>query len=57
MKYNVEIIETLVHTVEIEANSPEEAESKVREMYRKGDIVLSADNHIDTQFQVISLSK
>ena len=53
MRYNVEISETLARTVEVEANSAEEAESKVREMYRKGAIVLSADDHIDTQFEVI----
>ena len=53
MKYNVEIIETLARSVEVEANTSEEAESNVREMYRKGAIVLSADDHIDTQFEVI----
>ena len=53
MRYNVEISETLARTVEVEANSAEEAESNVREMYRKGAIVLSAEDHIDTQFEVI----
>ena len=53
MKYNVEISETLARTLEVEASSAEEAESKVREMYRSGAIVLSAEDHIDTRFEVI----
>ena len=54
MDYNVEISEMLARTVAVKANSEEEAESKARQMYCNGAIVLSADDHIVTQFGVVS---
>ena len=42
MKYKVEIEEILRRTIEIEAESPSEAEDKVKVLYRACDIVLDA---------------
>ena len=50
MKWNVEITETLQTSVEIEAESAEDAEKQARNMYRRGDIVLDATNHVDVAF-------
>ena len=43
-KYNVTITETLLRTVEVEAESEEDARAKVEELYDNCDIVLSADD-------------
>ncbi|MBK9246969.1 MAG: DpnD/PcfM family protein [Ignavibacteria bacterium] len=48
--FKIEVIETLSRTIEIEANSMDEAYSKVREMYRDEEIVLDSDDYIDTEF-------
>jgi hypothetical protein len=54
MKYKVEIEETLLRTVEIEAESAADAETKVRQLYRNEEIVLSADDFTgDTLFRVV----
>ena len=50
VKWNVEITETLQTSVEIEAESAEDAEKQARNMYRRGDIVLDATNHVDVAF-------
>lgn len=42
MKYQVEIEEILRRTIDIEAESPSEAEDKVRALYRACEIVLDA---------------
>lgn len=44
MKYKVNIEELLSRIVEVEADSDEEAEEKVREMYRNEEIVLDAED-------------
>lgn len=48
--FKIEVIETLSRTIEIEANSMDEAYSKVQEMYRDEEIVLDSDDYIDTEF-------
>lgn len=53
MKYIVEITETLQKAVEIDAESDSEAEEFVRQMYDAGELVLDADNHVDTEFDVV----
>ena len=50
--YNVEITETLQKTVSVKAKSPDEAESKVREAYRREEYVLDAGDHTGTDFAV-----
>lgn len=50
-KYNVKITETLVRSVETEADSYEEAEDKVRELYDDCSIVLDASDFEDVYFE------
>lgn len=45
-KYNIEITETLQKTVTVEAESPEQAMSKVRAAYGDGSIVLGGDDMV-----------
>ena len=52
MKWAVEITETLQMSVEIEAESAEDAERQARSMYRRGDIVLDASDYVDVAFDV-----
>ena len=47
MVYKIEIIETLSKTVEIEA------EDEVERMYNDEEVVLTADNHTNTEFELI----
>jgi len=53
MKYMVEIVETLSKTVEVEADSEQEAYSKVEADYADETIVLDDTNFIDTVFTVL----
>ena len=53
MKYHFEIIETLSRTVEIEAESPQEAYTKGRNLYRECEIILDADDFIDVEFKIL----
>ncbi len=46
MKYKVEIEEILRRTKEVEAASKDEAETKVHQLYRDCEIVLTADDFI-----------
>lgn len=52
-KFNVEILETLSKLIEVEAETKEDAISKVREMYFKSEIVLSADEFVDSDFKIL----
>ena len=52
MKCFVEITETLQRVIEVEAKSEAAAERDVRERYRKGEIVLDGDDHVETEFNV-----
>lgn len=52
MKYNVTIQETLARTVLVEAGSLLDAESTARKLYRNGNIVLCADDYIDTIYRI-----
>ena len=54
MKYTVEITETLQKSIEVEASSPEEAESLIRQQYDREEIVLDADSYISTEIQTIN---
>lgn len=54
MKYKVEITEILQRTVEVEAKDEDEAYKIVKDMYRNEEIVLSADDYIDTKIEVLS---
>ena len=49
-KYRVTITETLATSVEIEAESESEAMDIAEEQYHNEDIVLTAENYVDTDF-------
>ena len=51
MKWAVEITETLQTSVEIEAESAEDAETQARNLYRRGDVVLDASDYVDVVFE------
>lgn len=55
MKYIVQVSETLVHRVEIEADSDEQAKEQVKNGYYNGDIVLTANDYVDgsVQFEIV----
>ena len=52
MKYKVNVEELLSRTVEVEADSENEAEDKVREMYMNEDIVLDASDFQSVEYFV-----
>lgn len=52
MKYKVNVEELLSRIVEVEADSDEEAEEKVREMYMNEDIVLDASDFQSVEYFV-----
>ena len=52
-KYYVDIIETLIKQVELEAGSPEEAERIVRDQYRNGKIELDYRDFFDWETVVV----
>lgn len=53
-KYAVEITETLQKQVIIEANSYEEAQLMAKQKYDDEEISLNENDHVDTEFRVIS---
>lgn len=52
-KYNVEIEETLARIIEIEAENEDEAYMKVKKLYKKCEIVLTAEDFIDVEISVL----
>ena len=56
MKYIVQVSELLCHRVEVEANSREEAKTKVENEYYNNNLVLTADDYVDgsVQFEILS---
>ena len=56
MKYIVQISETLVKRVEVEADNYEEARYKVENDYYNNDIESTADDYVDgsVQFEIVS---
>lgn len=53
MLYTVEITETLQRQIPVEASCPEEAVRQIKTQYKKSDIVLSAEDYVDTEFNVL----
>ena len=49
--YKIEVKETLSRIIEIEAKSNDEAILKVKEMYKKEEIVLSSDDFVTTEIE------
>lgn len=52
-KYTVAIVEKLIRRVEVEAESPDEAERIVARKYANEEIVLNADDYAYTQFEYV----
>lgn len=52
MKYKVNVEELLSRIIEVEADSDEEAEEKVREMYRNEEIVFDASDFQSVEYFV-----
>ena len=50
--FQVEIVETLARTINIEANTEDEAHAIVKQRYRNCEIILSADDFADVDFVV-----
>lgn len=50
--FKIEVKETLSRIIEIEANSEEEAFSKIQDVYNKGEIVLDAKDCVETEFLI-----
>ena len=53
-KYNVTIVETLKKTVEVEAESPEEANQLVTDEWYSGEHILDADRFDGVEFESIT---
>lgn len=52
-KYDFNIIETLARVVTIEAETLEEAEEKIRDMYNNEEIVLDSSDFQDTNIEIL----
>ena len=53
-KFIIEITETLQRQVEVEADSEEDAIYKIRNQYKKEDIVLDESDYVNTQFEILA---
>ncbi len=52
-KYQVEITETLLRIIEVEAENENDAVSKIKDLYRKEEIVLDSSNdYLDTKIEI-----
>ena len=51
-KYSIEVLEVLSRIVEVEASDKEDAIERVRQKYRKCEIVLDDSDYIETEFSV-----
>jgi len=50
--FKIEIQELLSRIIEMEAETKDEAVSKVRELYRKEEIVLDSDDYVSTEIEI-----
>lgn len=53
-EYNVEIVETLIRIVTVEATSEEEAIEKIMYDYNNAELVLDADDFFDVEFEIVN---
>lgn len=54
--FQIEIVETLSNIIEISAENEQEALLKAQDMYKKEEVILYADDCIDTNFNVFKYS-
>ena len=52
MNYKVEIKETLSRIIDIEADNEEGALNEVRKQYMSENIVLNAEDYVETEFNI-----
>ena len=52
LKYKVEVKETLSRIVEVDADSENDAVEKVSALYEREEIVLGADDYVDTDINI-----
>lgn len=52
-KFKIEIKETLVKVIEINAENSEQAIETVKKMYKKEELILDDSNYIETEFKEI----
>ena len=50
--FQIEIIETLINIVEVNAENEQEALLKAQDMYRNEEVILYSDDCIDTKFNI-----
>ncbi|MFY7734276.1 MAG: DpnD/PcfM family protein [Bacteroidia bacterium] len=48
--FKIEVTEKLSRIIEVEASSEDEAFSKIQDLYSKEEIVLDADDYVETEF-------
>jgi 5-bromo-4-chloroindolyl phosphate hydrolysis protein len=53
-EYNVEVCETLIRIVTVEATSEEEALELARNDYNNAELVLDADDFFDVDFEIVN---
>ena len=51
--FQIEVVETLSNLVKISAENEQEALLKAQDMYKKEEVILYADNLIDTKFNIL----
>lgn len=54
-KYAIRIEETLSRDIIVDADNIKDAIDKVRDMYRNEEIVLDANDHVDTNFYDVKI--
>lgn len=53
-EYSVEVVETLIRIVTVEAASEEEAIEQVMHDYNNAELVLDADDFFDVEFEIVN---
>ena len=53
-EYNVEVVETLIRIVTVEAMSAEDAIKFVRYDYNNAELVLDSDDFFDVEFEIVN---
>lgn len=53
-EYSVEVVETLIRIVTVEATSEEEAIEQVMHDYNNAELVLDSDDFFDVEFEIFN---
>lgn len=54
-EYQVEVVETLIRIVTVEATSEEDAIKFVRYDYNNAELVLDSDDFFDVEFEILNI--